>query len=76
MNTISAFQSGVSGIQTGMQSLNKNAAKIANADTLQSAADLTEPLVNIIRDEQQIQASSEVIEASNIMLGSLLDITV
>ena len=76
MNTISAFQSGVSGIQTGMQSLNKNAAKIANADTLQSATDLTEPLVNIIRDEQQIQASSKVLEASNIMLGSLLDITV
>jgi flagellar hook protein FlgE len=76
MDTISAFQSGVSGIQTGMQSLNQNAAKIANADTLQSAGDLTEPLLNMIKDEQQIQASSKVIEASNEMLGSILDITV
>lgn len=76
MNTISAFQSGVSGIQTGMQSLNQHAAKIASADTIQSAGDLTEPLVKMISDEQQVQASSKVIEASNAMLGSILDITV
>jgi len=71
--TIPAFQSALTGIQTGMQSLNQNATKIANA---QSTGDLTEPLVNMISDKLQVQASSKVIEASNAMLGSILDISV
>ena len=76
MSTISAFQSGLSGIQTGMQSLNRNAAQIASTDRLQSAGDLTEPLVNLLSDEQQVKASSKVIEASNSMIGTILDIKV
>ena len=76
MNTIPAFQSGLAGIQSGMQSLNRNAAKIASADTLQSGASLTEPLVNMIRDEHQVKASAKVIEASSSMMGTLLDIKV
>lgn len=73
MSTIPAFQSAQTGIQTGMQSLNQNATKIAYA---QSTGDLTEPLVNMISDKLQVQASSKVIEASNAMIGSILDITV
>lgn len=76
MSTIPAFQSGLAGIQTGMQSLNRNAAKIASSETIQSGGDFTEPLVNMIRDEQQVKASAKVIEASNNMIGSILDITV
>tara|TARA_R110002050_G_scaffold9504_1_gene33081 strand:+ start:220172 stop:220393 length:222 start_codon:yes stop_codon:yes gene_type:complete len=73
MSTIPAFQSALTGIQTGMQSLNQNANKIANA---QSAGDLTEPLVNMMSDKLQVQASSKVIETSSAMIGSILDITV
>jgi flagellar hook protein FlgE len=73
MSTIPAFQSALTGIQTGMQSLNQNSIKIANA---QSSGDLTEPLVNMMIDKLQVQASSKVIEASSDMIGSLLDITV
>lgn len=73
MSTIPAFQSALTGIQTGMQSLNQNATKIANA---QPTDDLTEPLVNMMIDKLQVEASSKVIEASNTMIGSLLDITV
>lgn len=76
MSTISAFQSGVSGIQSGMQSLNQNAAKIANTNTIQSAGDYTEPLVNMISDKHQVMASSKVVEASDAMLGTILDISV
>ncbi len=76
MSTIPAFQSGLAGIQTGMQSLNRNAAQIASADTLQSGGDLTEPLVNMIRDEHQVKASAKVIEASSAMMGTILDIKV
>lgn len=73
MSTIPAFQSALTGIQTGMLSLNQNSIKIANA---QSSGDLTEPLVNMMIDKLQVQASSKVIEASSDMIGSLLDITV
>ncbi|NOQ94036.1 MAG: hypothetical protein GQ547_05285 [Methylophaga sp.] len=74
MSTIPALQSGISGIQSGMQSLNRNAAKIADANAIQSGADLTEPLVNMLLDKQQIQASAKVVEASSNMIGSILDI--
>ena len=76
MSTIPAFQSGLAGYQSGMQSLNRNAAKIASAETLQSGGNITEPLVNMIRDEHQIKASAKVIEASSTMMGTLLDIKV
>ncbi len=76
MSTIPAFQSGLAGIQSGMQSLNRNAATIASADNLQSGSDFTEPLVNMIRDEHQVKASAKVIESSSNMMGTLLDIKV
>jgi len=75
MSTISSMQSGLSGIQSGLQSLNNNATKIVNAGTLQTNTDITEPLVDMISDKQQVQASAKVIEANNTMLGSILDIT-
>jgi flagellar hook-associated protein FlgK len=73
MSTIPALQSALTGVQTGMQSLNNNSAKIANA---QSNGDITEPLVNLLQDEQQVKASAKVLEATNSMLGSILDIKV
>jgi flagellar hook protein FlgE len=76
MSTIPAFQSGLSGIHKGLQSLDNNAAKIASAETFQSGADVTKPLVNMISDKLHVQASAKVIETSNAMLGSILDIKV
>lgn len=76
ISTIPAFQSGLNGIQKGLQSLDNNAAKIASADTFQSGADVTEPLVNMLSDKLQVQASAKVIETSNAMLGSIIDIKV
>jgi len=74
MSSIPALQSGISGIQSGMQSLNKNAAKIASAETIQSSGDLTEPLVNMLLDKQQVEASAKVVETASSMIGSILDI--
>ena len=77
MNTLSALQSGLSGVQSGMKSLNQNAAKIASNSLPQNEnKSITDPLINMIQDKQQIQASAKVIEASNSMLGSILDIKV
>lgn len=74
MSTIPAFQSGLNGIQSGIRSLNENAAKIASADALETGAGITEPLINLLSDELQIKASAKVIEASNAAIGSILDI--
>ncbi len=76
MSTIPALQSGFSGIQSGMQSLNQHAAKIASTNTSQANGNFTDPLVNMISDKHQVQASIKIVEASNEMIGSLLDITV
>ena len=77
MNTLSALQSGLSGVQSGMKSLKQNAAKIASNSLPQNEnMSITDPLINMIQDKQQIQASAKVIEASNSMLGSILDIKV
>jgi uncharacterized phage infection (PIP) family protein YhgE len=75
MSTISALQSGLNGYQSGINSLNNNALKIAQNVT-QQPEDLVDPLVGLLQDKQQVQASIKVIETSNDMLGSLLDITV
>lgn len=75
MSTISAFQSGLSGFQKGVNSLNQNAAKIARAST-DPNGDITTPLVNMSADKRQAQASAKVIQTSNDMLGTLLDIKV
>jgi len=75
MNTTPVFQSGLAGIQTAMQSMQQNASKIANPETLQSASGFTEPMVKMLRDEQQVEASAKVIQAGNSMIGSIIDIT-
>ncbi len=76
MTTIPAYQSALSGISSGLQSLNKNAATIASADSMESGSDITTPLVNMISNKQQVQASVKVLETSNDMLGSILDLKV
>lgn len=76
MSTISAYQSGLTGIQNGFQRLNQNVAKIASANSIETVSNLTEPLVGILSDKQQIEASAKVIKASNSMLGTILDIKV
>ena len=75
MSTISAFQSGLTGIQKGLSGLDRQASKIASADTMNNG-DVTTPLVNMIPDKQLVQASAKVIQTSNDMLGTLLDIKV
>ena len=76
MDTISALHSGVSGIQSGLKSFNQNADKIVKAGTTEPQNSVTDPLVNMISDKQQVQASAKVIQTSNNMIGSLLDIKV
>lgn len=75
MNSISAFQSGIAGVQSGVYGASQNAAQIARADQI-STEQLTQALVQLDANKQQVQAAAKVIETSNEMIGTLLDITV
>ena len=76
MTTIPAYQSGLSGIQTGLQNLNKNSATIASTEVFQTDADIITPLTDLMKNEQQVEVSAKILEASDAMLGSILDIKV
>tara|TARA_R110002111_G_scaffold158636_4_gene225455 strand:+ start:1231 stop:1461 length:231 start_codon:yes stop_codon:yes gene_type:complete len=76
MSTIPALQSGLAGVQSGLQQLNKNAADIATLSRPDSTVDLTTALVSNLSAQQQVEASLKVIETSNKTVGTLLDIKV
>ncbi len=75
MNSISAFQSGLAGVQNGIAGASQNASQIARADQL-SSEQLTQALVQLDANKRQVEAAAKVIETSNEMIGSLLDIKV
>ncbi|MCX4193241.1 hypothetical protein [Methylophaga sp. OBS1] len=75
MNSISAFQSGIAGIQNGIYGASQNANQIARADQL-STEQLTQALVQLDANKRQVEAAAKVVETSNEMIGSLLDIKV
>lgn len=78
---ISLLSTGVHGIQLGMQGLEKNAHQIAHANvktntSAQQTSDLTTPLVEMKINKLQVQASAEIIQTADQILGTLLDIKV
>lgn len=75
MSSISAFQSGIAGVQNGIYGASQSAAQIARADQL-STQQLTQSLVELDASRRQVEAAAKVIETSNEMVGSLLDIKV
>ena len=74
MSTISAMQSAYLGIQSGVQSAAKSSAQIASAGT--NGGDMVAPIVELRQAEIQVAASAKALQASNDMIGNLLDITV
>lgn len=74
--SISALQSGVAGIQTGLSNLKRDASQIAQAVAgVDSTKDVVKPLVNLQADKLQIAASAKVVETVHDLLGQFLDIT-
>lgn len=75
MSDVSALSSGVQGIQRGLEGLQRDASKIASAAQQKtgSAASVVEPLVNLIQDRLQVQASAKVVKAVDDTIGTLLD---
>lgn len=69
-----AFNQAVLGVQRGLQGAQENAAKIASA-TQQGGdpTNLVKPLVGLMANERQVQASAAVIKTVDKMLGALFD---
>jgi len=74
MSSISAFQSGIAGFQSGVQAVAQNTADIARGG--QSTEELTTTLVQLDANRTQVEAAARVIETSNDLVGTLLNIKV
>lgn len=76
MSSVSALNSGLQGIQTGLKNLDRDAAKLASADQLsnRSDKDIAESLVNLKEDKLQVQLSAKVVKTASETIGTMLDI--
>jgi len=75
----SSLNSGLTGIQSGLQQFQQSAQKIASQTIQAPGSDLGQLMqasVDMIKAEHQITASTAVVKASDEVLGSLLDVTV
>jgi len=70
LNLQSAQASGVATIATASQRLNRDAQQIANPDS----QDQTDPLLDLSQTSLLTQAGADVLQTSNEMLGTLLDV--
>ena len=70
------LQTGLQGVQNGVRKANEAAQEIAENGTTESldAASLAEAIVELKEAEAQVEASVEVIETEDRLLGSILDI--
>ena len=77
MQITSALGNALYGIKKGLTEIDKNAAKVAGADTLNSpnAVDIAQPLVELQVNKLQVEASAKVMKSVDETLGSLIDIT-
>ena len=77
MNVNAPAQTGLVGIERGLEDFNANAATIASASQAQSnnPTDLAKPLVVMAMDEAQVAASAKAVKTSDQVLGTLLDVT-
>jgi hypothetical protein len=77
MQITSALGNALYGIKKGLTEIDKNAAKVAGAETFNSpnAVDVARPLVELQVNKLQIEASAKVMKSVDETLGSLIDVT-
>lgn len=75
MSSIGPLNSGVQGINNGINNLRRDAHEIAtaNKDSTETR-DIVKPLVNLAVDRTQVAMSAKVIETADQVIGSLLDV--
>ena len=67
---------GLQGVRTGVVGIEKAAAEIARAGTVDGAAgsnDVTESIVELRLYQRSVEASSQVVRTADEVLGTLLD---
>lgn len=74
MRIDSAFNYGVEGFQKSQKLLNETATNIASVNNKDSNVNLNKEVVNLISSEIYAKANGKVIQTSNDMIGTLLDI--
>ncbi len=77
-NSPSLLDTARTGIQNGLNGLQTNASEIASKSTMEgeNTKPLVESLVDLKANVQQVKASVKVLQVSDEMIGTLLDIKV
>ncbi len=77
-NSSSLLDTGMTGIQKGMNDLQKNASEIASKSTMEgeNTKPLIESLVDLKANVQQVEVSTKLVQVSDEVIGTLLDIKV
>lgn len=70
----SISQSGLTGIQRGMQQVTDAASNIATSVIDIDAADLATNMVDLKMGEQQVEASAKILKVDDQLRGTILDI--
>ena len=75
-NSTSLPGTALTGIHNGMNELQKNASEIASKSTMEgeNTKPLMKSLVELKANVQQVEASTKVLQVSDEMVGTLLDI--
>ncbi len=75
-NSTSLLDTALTGIQKGMNELQKNAGEIAGKSTMEgeNIKPLMQSLVELKANVQQVEASTKVLQVSDEMIGTLIDI--
>lgn len=79
MNLSSIQQTGLEGIQRGVQGIEKSASEIVKAgtsDNASGAANFIEPIMELNLYERSVEASAQVVKVADEVLGTLLDTVV
>ncbi len=71
-----SLSSGLHGIRTGLEGLQRTASQIASKDAFEtgSTSDLAKSMINLKLYTNQVDASAQVVKATDQMIGTLLDI--
>jgi len=75
MNDLSGVQSSLNGIQRGMDSFRQNSQTVADQQKASqpSEKEVSEAIVGINQDRNQVEASTKTLKAHDDNLGNLLD---
>ena len=71
-----SFNSGINGIRAGLEGMQRTASKIASAETMRSEGpyELAKSLIDLKVYTYQVDASAQVVKATDHVIGTLLNI--